>query len=60
MVLLSSTMILEDGRMVVGSVYLFDGGNQLPLLLKMTRLLESRNGESTSEDVVVCYGMCCE
>lgn len=54
MVLLFSTMILEDGRMVVGYVYLSDRGNQLPLVLKMTRLLEARDGESTLEDVVVC------
>ena len=53
MVLLSSTMISEDGRMVVGYVYLSDGGNQLPLVLKMTRLVEVRNGELISEDVVV-------
>ena len=49
-------MISEDGRMVVGYVYLSDGGNQLPLVLKMTRLLEARNGVSTSENVVVYRG----
>jgi hypothetical protein len=31
-----STMISEDDRMVVGFSYLFDGGNQLPLVLKVT------------------------
>ena len=53
-------MISEDGRMEVGYVYLSDGGNLLPLVLKMTRLVEVRNEESTSKDVVVCYRMCCE
>jgi hypothetical protein len=34
--LLFSTMISVDGRMVVGFSYLSDGGNQLPLVLKVT------------------------
>jgi len=41
--------------MEVGYVYLSDGGNQLPLVLKMTRLVEVRDETSGSEDVVVCF-----